>query len=119
MPPMKVCLGFQAERCTKLSEQIRCAQHRRAYEASRVERRQSPRQRGYDAEYEANRAILRATSTDPCVYCQRPIDKSLPDTSPMGWTADHAIPTSRGGSPALSNLRPAHNRCNNSRSDRV
>lgn len=116
---LKVCLGYQGERCTRLSEQPRCPTHARAYQAWRTADRASPRQRGYDAEYEANRAILRATAPPVCIRCHLPIDLALPGTHPYGWSADHyPIPLSRGGSNALTNLQPAHNRCNNSRNNR-
>jgi 5-methylcytosine-specific restriction endonuclease McrA len=43
------------------------------------------------------------------------IDMSLPGTHPLGFTADHRTPLSRGGTNALNNLLPAHQRCNNKR----
>ncbi len=51
-----------------------------------------------------------------CALCGHPIDKSLPANHPMSWTADHIDPLSDGGAEiALSNLRPAHMRCNSAR----
>lgn len=37
---------------------------------------------------------------------------------PGATTADHIVPRSKGGSDAISNLRPAHGRCNYRRGDR-
>lgn len=108
---MRQCLNAG---CTELTRASRCPTHQRAHEGARG-RRQA---RGYDAEYEANRATLRATAPPTCWLCHEPIDLTLPGTHPDGWTADHYVPTSRHGSNALTNLRPAHQRCNNARNNR-
>lgn len=47
-----------------------------------------------------------------CHICGRPIDMSISRTEPGGYTLDHVIPKSLGGRHVLSNLRPAHRRCN-------
>lgn len=120
MPPLKVCIGFQGRTCTRLSSGIRCAEHARAYEAWRTRGRPGPRQRGYDAQYDRNRATLRVSATATrCVLCGGRIDMSLPGSDPMGWTAHHLVPLARGGTGALANLRPAHALCNDSRNDRL
>ncbi|MBF6085286.1 HNH endonuclease [Nocardia cyriacigeorgica] len=43
-----------------------------------------------------------------CHLCERP---------PAATTADHLVPRSRGGDDSISNLRPAHQRCNAMRQD--
>lgn len=67
-------------------------------------RRPSFRQRGYDAEYRRNRATILANHPT-CELCHR-----APAT-----TADHITPISRGGTSALTNLRPACATCNSRR----
>lgn len=60
--------------------------------------------------------LRRMPGSDVCALCGRWIDKSLPANDPMSWTADHIDPLSEGGAETdLSNLRPAHMRCNSSR----
>lgn len=47
-----------------------------------------------------------------CHLCGLPIDLSVPRMEPGGLSVDHVLPRSRGGTDDLSNLRPAHRRCN-------
>jgi 5-methylcytosine-specific restriction endonuclease McrA len=75
----------------------------------RPDNRPSRQARGYDAEYEANRAIIvnnaRAYNL-PCWKCGKqfgPIETI---------TADHRIPLRKGGTNDLDNLLPACTRCN-------
>jgi len=37
---------------------------------------------------------------------------------PLGLTVDHVIPRAKGGTDDITNLRPAHHRCNTSRQAR-
>lgn len=53
----------------------------------------------------------------PCALCGQPIDLSLRYPHPQAFTVDHTIPTSRGGGHSLDQLRPAHNACNQARSN--
>lgn len=46
-----------------------------------------------------------------CWLCLRPI-------APGAYSVDHVIPDSRHGGHDLSNLRPAHGRCNSARGNR-
>lgn len=52
-----------------------------------------------------------------CWICKQPFDLKLQRTAQMAATLDHVIPTSRGGSNGVSNLRLAHRRCNANRGD--
>lgn len=92
--PLRPCLD-----CGTLSTKSRCEAHRlqqgRAKEAARS--RPGPRQRGLDAEYETNRAIVLANSR-LCWLCRH-------DGADQ---ADHVIPRHLGGTSAVANLRPAH-----------
>lgn len=59
----------------------------------------------------AREAVLARESI--CYLCGRPVDKSLPGSSPAGPTVDHMEARSTGGSLYdLSNLHLAHQRCN-------
>lgn len=54
-----------------------------------------------------------------CWICGRPIDLTITDPYDDGYgTADHVVPAAKGGSDALSNLRPAHFGCNRKRQDK-
>lgn len=53
-----------------------------------------------------------------CWLCGLPIDLALPRTHPQGFTVDHVVPRSKGGTDVLSNLRPAHWICNVRRQDK-
>lgn len=68
--------------------------------------------RGYGSAYTRNRAVLvrqvLANPRIPCCICGRGfIGARLRDI-----TAEHLIPVREGGSSELSNLAPAHARCN-------
>ena len=54
---------------------------------------------------------------EPCCFCGRPIDLSVPYPDPEAFTVDHCVPTSHGGRDDYDLLRPAHNRCNRQRSN--
>jgi 5-methylcytosine-specific restriction endonuclease McrA len=58
-------------------------------------------------------AAVKATMPAVCWICAKDIDLSLHHHGPMSYTVDHVVPLSAGGDPYdLSNLRPAHKRCN-------
>ena len=70
--------------------------------------------------YERNRAALRREAADsgaPCSVCGRAIDYTLGGMHPLGFTADHVRPRSRGGSNERENLAPVHRACNRAKSD--
>lgn len=109
----RLCLGFGAQSCNLLTDKRRCPKHNRMYEAHRRPDRPTARQRGYTAEHERNRRIVLAAS-DACWLCGHA----------GADQADDVVPKSRGGTSALTNLRPAHGtkpcetcgrRCNQSR----
>lgn len=97
---MKPCL-----RCGTPANGTRCPTCQRGYDQGR---RPSPRARGYDPTYRANRTLLLA-GNPPCALCG----------GPDADTADHIIPTSKGGTGDIDNLRPAHKRCNSARGART
>lgn len=53
-----------------------------------------------------------------CHICGRLIDLKLSGMHPMGFTIDHLLPVSRGGTNEISNLHVAHRRCNTARGNR-
>ncbi len=63
------------------------------------------------------RVAQRVRGGEPCVFCDLPIDLSLPWPDPMCFVVDHAIPTSHGGRDDYDQLRPAHNAHNRARSN--
>jgi hypothetical protein len=72
--------------------------------------------------YRRKRAALRrrvANQNLVCDWCGLPFDLTLPDTSRMGFTADHPIALNAGGDLVHQELRPFHNRCNSLKSDSV
>lgn len=51
-----------------------------------------------------------------CHICLEEVDKELKFPEPLSATVDHIIPSALGGSDDRSNLRLAHNLCNQKRS---
>jgi hypothetical protein len=49
--------------------------------------------------------------------CGQPFDLTLPDTSAMGFTADHPKALNNGGTLLGQELVPMHNACNSRKSD--
>lgn len=94
----KLCLGLPDRSCLNLTSRgPRCPDCTRAWDM----RRGGARERGYDREYEANKEFVLSKSKI-CWLCG----------GDGADTADHVIPRARGGSNAVSNLRPAHASCN-------
>lgn len=93
---LKPCLD-----CGALSPGPRCPAHQRARDGARYARRGTRQQRGLDATYDRNRAILLANAT-VCAHCGRP---GTPD-DPL--TAGHIVARVDGGTNDLANLRPEH-----------
>jgi phage terminase large subunit-like protein len=60
-------------------------------------------------EYQRNRKIILAGTQLTCAICGHG------DIAGQKWTADHIIPLMAGGDHSLSNLQPAHSRCNSRR----
>lgn len=63
------------------------------------------------------RIAARVRAGEPCTYCGRPIDLTIPYPHDDAFTVDHSRPTSLGGTDDYASLRPAHNRCNRTRSN--
>jgi hypothetical protein len=64
--------------------------HKREERRRKERGRPNYRQRGYDREYEDNRAIVLAEES-ACYICGGHVDKSLPGTDRNGPTTDHVI----------------------------
>lgn len=72
--------------------------------------------------YLRKRAALRrrvAREGLTCTWCGEPFDLSLPDTSRMGFTADHPDALGNGGHLVRQELEPMHNICNVHKSDQA
>ncbi|MFD6091309.1 HNH endonuclease [Oerskovia sp. NPDC060338] len=63
-------------------------------------------------------ALVMRTYGPRCHLCLRGIRLDLPRRHPDGPSADHLIARKYGGTNDLSNLRPAHTRCNSRRGAR-
>jgi 5-methylcytosine-specific restriction endonuclease McrA len=53
-----------------------------------------------------------------CHLCEKKIDLGLSGKNPLGFTFDHVIPVSLGGTNDAENIRPAHWICNIRRGNR-
>lgn len=53
-----------------------------------------------------------------CHLCEKKIDLDLPSMNRLGFTFDHVVPVSKGGTNDLQNIRPAHRSCNSARGNR-
>lgn len=62
--------------------------------------------------------ILAAWGAD-CHLCSKPIDLTAPRRSRYGLQLDHVMPISKGGPDTISNVKPAHAYCNQSKKDKV
>ncbi len=62
--------------------------------------------------------VLDKWGTD-CHICKQPIDLSAPRVGSNGLHLDHVIPISKGGPDTLSNVKPAHGRCNISKHNKL
>lgn len=96
--PLRPCLT-----CGRPSRSARCPACTRTHDQ---QRRPSPRDRGYDAEYRRNRRLLLADHPR-CHWC-----------GDLASTADHVIPVSKGGTNDQANLVPACPACNSGRGNR-
>lgn len=100
--------------CPILTADGKCGPHAAEARAAKDAARPNFRERGYDAEYDRNHAVVLREETH-CGLCGRLVDKSLPGTDPDGPSVDHIVPRSRGGSNARENLRLVHARENSGR----
>jgi 5-methylcytosine-specific restriction endonuclease McrA len=84
----------------------RCPACTRAKQQQRDALRGSPRERGYDAEYQRLRGQLLSVTPAPLCHwgCGR-----------LATTADHVLALSEGGHNVVDNLVPACSFCNSSR----
>jgi 5-methylcytosine-specific restriction endonuclease McrA len=104
---MRSCLGVPGNRCGKLipASQIRCPEHKYQHQRNRDLIRGTPASRGYDREYRRTRLEVLDEAGGICHWCGHP----------GADTADHLLPTSRGGTSDRDNLVAAHRSCNSSR----
>lgn len=65
------------------------------------------------------RAEVVAIHGATCNICGDEIDLTLDRNDNMALSMDHLIPRYYGGTNAIENLRPAHRRCNSSKSWRL
>jgi hypothetical protein len=103
MPLPRPCLDCGAV----IPSGSRCPADQAAWD--RKHPRPSSSSRGYDGEYQRNRAIIVAQALAqglPCVICHKPCKRG------QKITAEHLVALRNGGTSALSNLGPAHARCN-------
>ena len=63
------------------------------------------------------RIAQRVKAGEPCALCGQPIDLTTRYPEPGAFVVDHTTPTSVGGSDRYDQLRPAHNKCNRTRSN--
>lgn len=97
-------------RCRRPSKTSICEDCLKAQERARPSRQD----RGYDAEFDRNSALIRAEAgrvwgsggVVACVVCGRAIP------GPGDLTIEHRRAVRDGGTNALPNLGPAHARCN-------
>jgi 5-methylcytosine-specific restriction endonuclease McrA len=61
------------------------------------------------------RLVLSEQQGGLCWICRQPLTDD--DSGPMQTTFDHYVPKAHRGGDGLSNLRLAHQRCNNKRSN--
>lgn len=106
-PIMRACLGIEGRRCGRLipGNQTRCAQCKYDHQRNRDLIRGTPASRGYDRAYRRLRLEVLDEAGGICHWCGRP----------GADTADHLIPTSRGGTSERDNLVAAHRACNSAR----
>ena len=65
------------------------------------------------------RHLIVGTYGNRCHLCGKPIDLTLMYPKAQRFSIDHLVPRSRGGTNALSNLRPAHLGCNSKRGNQL
>ncbi|OBJ58960.1 HNH endonuclease [Mycobacterium asiaticum] len=64
------------------------------------------------------RIAQRVRAGEPCCFCRRPIDLTVPWPEPDSFVVDHHTPTSHGGADhGHDQLRPVHKQCNERRSN--
>jgi hypothetical protein len=106
--PLRICLG-----CGLLFDAAATGTQRcptcQAGATARRNTRPSSSSRGYDGEYQRNRAIIVAralASGEACVLCHKPCQPG------QKITAEHLTALRDGGTSVMSNLGPAHSKCN-------
>lgn len=68
--------------------------------------------------FKEKRIRVRKRDVDNCWICNKIVIEGLQDGHPEMATLDHVIEVFRGGGNNLGNLRLAHAKCNNDRSNR-
>lgn len=100
---------FVCGKPTRASMCEECLKLRPAQKRKTTPNRPSRQARGYDSEYEQNRALMVQEAKAhhwPCQICHKPFEPG------QTITAEHKIPKRRGGTNARENLVPAHSWCN-------
>lgn len=123
----RLCLGLPDQPCSRRVDAGRGHRGARCPScASKADlARGTARERGYNTEYEANRALILAPkwAENPEKGPGKP-EKVLKtpacfNCGSEATTADHVLPRSLGGTNELSNLRPACAPCNFARGNRA
>jgi hypothetical protein len=92
-------------------------QQRNAHTYRQATRKIIARKRGVVHEDWTEKQLLETYGKD-CYICNKAIDFNAPKRgigSEYSFWPDHVIPTSRGGSNTLDNVRPCHAKCNRSK----
>lgn len=74
--------------------------------------RRSKGRKAYRQQYKALRLEVVRVHGLRCHLCTGPIDLRCEGDEPGALTLDHLVPRRLGGTDDVSNLRPAHRRCN-------
>ena len=89
-------------------------QQRNSHVYRQASRKQVALRRGVVHEDWTEKQLIQTYGTD-CYICNGPINFNAPRKGPGSeyslWP-DHVIPTSRGGSNTIDNVRPCHRKCN-------
>jgi hypothetical protein len=104
--PLRPCLGYHGQTCTRLTPGNRCPDHQRQYEQGR---RPVPgaRARGYDAAHDATRTrLLPLAYGQPCPRCGQ--------TMQHGQARDLGHSVARSVDPTARGDRIEHAACNRS-----
>ncbi len=68
--------------------------------------------------FKEKRARIRSRDGDNCWLCGKIVNEGLKENHPLLATLDHVVEVCRGGDHRMENLRLAHAKCNNDRSNK-
>lgn len=106
--------------CSYKAYQAMSKRYREKYPENCRQGRHRRRARMKNAEHESfTLEDVIALHGSNCALCETPVDMSLEWPHPYSKSEDHTIPISRGGNHTLSNVKLAHLRCNQRKSDKL